>query len=184
MITLILLLFLCFGFFMGLRRGFVMQTVHLFGFIVSFVVAALLFRKLADQLSFWVPYPELAEGSEWALFLSSDPLESAFYNAVSFAIIFFSVKIILQIIASMLHVVVQLPGLKFVNKWVGGVLGLIEVYFISFIILYILALTPIAGLQERIDKSILATLMIEYTPIVSGIAKSLWFTEILSLMNV
>lgn len=183
MVTLILLLFLSFGFFRGLSRGFVMQAVHLLSFIISFIVATLLFRKLAHQLSFWIPYPDLAEGAEWAVFLSSDPLESAFYNAVSFAIIFFSIKIILHIIASMLHFIAQLPILRFVNKWVGGVLGFIEVYFVSFIILYILALTPIAGLQERIDKSILATLMIEYTPLISSIAKSLWFTEILSLMS-
>lgn len=183
MITLLLLFFLLFGFFMGLRRGFVMQAVHLLGFIISFIIASIYFRKLADHLSLWIPYPDLTDGANWAIFLSSDPLENAFYNAVSFAIIFFTVKVILQIIASMLHFIAQLPVLRFFNKWVGGILGFIEVYFIAFILLYILALTPMASIQAQIEKSTLATLMIEYTPFLSNLVKSLWFTELLSLIS-
>src|SRR5699024_3980844 len=112
--------------------------------------------NIASHISLWIPYPELSEGAHWAIFLNSDPVEQAFYNSVSFAIVFFSVKIILQIIASMFHFIAQLPILRFVNKWVGGVLGFIEVYVILFIVLYILALTPIGSIQERIEKSTLA----------------------------
>lgn len=183
MVTFLLLLFLLFGFLIGLRRGFVMQLMHLVGFFVSFIVAAIYFRKLSEQISLWIPYPDLQDGASWAIFLNSDPLESAFYNAVSFAIIFFAVKVLLQIIASMLHRIAQLPFLRFVNRWVGGILGFIEVYFILFIILYILALTPIATIQARIDKSFLATFMIEYTPFLSKLVKSLWFTDLLSLIT-
>lgn len=184
MISLLLLFFLFFGFLMGLRRGFVMQVMHLLGFFISFFIAIIYFRTLSEKISLWIPYPDLADGANWAFFLNSDPLENAFYNAVSFAIIFFIVKIILQIIASMLHFVAQLPFLRFVNKWVGGVLGFVEMYFISFIVLYILALTPVASIQQKIDKSLLATLMIEYTPFLSKLVKSLWFTELLSLINI
>ena len=183
MVTLIILVFLIFGFFKGLRRGFVMQVVHLFGFIVSFVIASIYFRKISQQLSLWIPYPELSDGTSWALFLSSEPLENAFYNAISFAIIFFGVKIIIQIIASMLHTVASLPILRSVNKAVGGALGFIEMYLLMFIILYILALTPIASIQSRIDRSFLAGLIIEHTPFLSNALKSLWFTDVLSLIG-
>lgn len=183
MVTLILLFFLCYGFLIGLRRGFVMQVFRLLNFIVSFVVATLFFRKISHELSFWLPYPDLAEGSEWAVFLSSDPLENAFYNAISFALIFFSVKFLIQIIASMINLVARLPMIRFVNKWSGGVLGFIETYFILFIILYLLALTPLAFVQDHLDRSFLATFMIEYTPLVSNAVKSLWFTDLLSLIK-
>lgn len=183
MVTLILLFLLLFGFFMGLRRGFIMQVVHLLSFFISFIIATIYFRKLAEHLSLWIPYPDLSDGASWAMFLSSDPLEQAFYNAISFAAIFFSVKIVLQIIASMLHFIAQLPILRFINKWVGGVLGFVEMYFITFIILYILALTPIAGVQTRIEKSTLASFMIDYTPFLSKMVKSLWFTDLLSLIS-
>src|SRR5690625_4044224 len=102
MVSLILVGLLTFGFLIGLKRGFILQSVHLLSFFVAFIVAVLNYDKLAPQLSLWIPYPELSTDSSWAVFLQSLPLKSGFYNAISFAIIFFAVKIILQIIASML----------------------------------------------------------------------------------
>src|SRR5699024_1354400 len=100
MLSLILLLILIFGFFMGLKRGFVLQLMHSIGFLVSFIVATLSYRSLAEQLSLWIPYPDITDDTMLAVFLNTMPLEHAFYNAVSFAIIFFAVKVVLQIIRS------------------------------------------------------------------------------------
>lgn len=184
MVTLLLLFFLIFGFFMGLKRGFVMQLFHLIGFFISLIIAVIYYKTFANHLSLWIPYPELSDEANWAVFLNSDPLEHAFYNIVSFAMIFFVVKIVLQIIASMLHFIAQLPLLRTVNKWVGGVLGFVEVYLIAFIILYILALTPIASIQTRIEKSTLATLIIEHTPFLSQFTKSLMFADLFNFIHV
>src|SRR5699024_265362 len=108
MLSLILLLILIFGFFMGLKRGFVLQLMHSIGFLISFIVATLTYRTLAEQLSLWIPYPDITEDTMLAVFLNTMPLEHAFYNAVSFAIIFFAVKVVLQIIAAMLDFLVRL----------------------------------------------------------------------------
>lgn len=167
---------------MGLKRGFILQLMHLVGFIISFIVASLYFRKLASHLSLWIPYPELNNDSTWALFLNSMPLENAFYNAIAFALIFFVTKIILQIIASMLDFVANLPVLRSLNKILGAVLGFVEVYFITFIILFILALLPVEAIQVRIKSSFLATLIVEHTPFLSKAMKNLWFTDVLSIL--
>ena len=175
MISIIILLVLIFGFFMGLKRGFVLQLMHLVGFIIAFVVASLYFRKLASQLPYWIPYPDIGSDQIWAVFLNSMPLENAFYNAIAFAIIFFATKIILQIIASMLD-------FRSVNKILGAILGFVEVYFITFIILFVLALLPIESIQVKIKSSFLATLIVDHTPILSKAMESLWFTEVLSIL--
>ncbi|MGY0693133.1 CvpA family protein [Virgibacillus sp. FSP13] len=183
MVDFILIILLLFGFLIGLKRGFILQAFHLIGFIVSFIVAIIYYDDLASKLALWIPYPELSGDSSWAVFLQSLPLEVAFYNAIAFAIIFFAVKIILQIIASMLDFVAELPILHSVNRILGAVLGFLEIYLLLFIILYILALTPVGNVQSWISNSFIAQLIIEHTPILSEQLKDLWFTHIESLFD-
>lgn len=178
MVSFIIFIVLIFGLLMGIRRGFVLQLVHLTGFIISFVIASIYYKKLSTHLSLWIPYPDLGNDSLWAIFLSSMPLETAFYNAISFAIIFFAVKIVLQIIATMLDFVANFPVLRKINKLLGALLGFVEVYVITFIVLFIMALLPIEAVQLKIEQSFLAKLIIEHTPILSSALKTLWFTDI------
>lgn|SRR5690625_629863 len=180
MISLIILLILMFGFFMGLKRGFILQLMHLTGFIIAFIVATIYYKKLATHLSLWIPYPDIGDSTIWAIFNSTMPLENAFYNGIAFILIFFITKIVLQIIASMLDFLARLPVLRSINKLLGSVLGFLEMYLIMFVILFVLALAPIDKIQTKIDGSFIAKLIIERTPFLSNGLESLWFTEMLS----
>lgn len=182
MFDVILIILLIFGFLIGLKRGFILQLFHLVGFIVAFIAAILYYDDLGSRLSLWIPYPDLSDGA-WADFLDALPLENGFYNAIAFAIIFFAVKILLQIIASMLDFVAYLPVLKSINKMLGAVLGFVEIYLILFIVLYILALTPIEGVQSWITDSSLALFIIENTPYFSDKITELWFEHVAGLFN-
>ena len=51
----------------------------------------------------------------------------------------------------MLDFIAQIPVLKQLNVWAGGILGFLEVYLIIFIVLFIGALLPIEGIQAAID---------------------------------
>ncbi|MFD1067455.1 CvpA family protein [Oceanobacillus locisalsi] len=175
MINIIIMILFIFGIMMGLKRGFILQLFHLTGFIIAFIVAVMYYSPVAERLSLYIPYPDLSSDGAWSSFLENLPVEDAFYNAISFALIFFAVKFILQIIASMLDFVAAIPIISFVNKILGAVLGFIEIYLISFIILYILALTPVGGVQEAIQGSSLAMLIIEQTPYFSERIYELWF---------
>ncbi|RFA34967.1 hypothetical protein CAI16_09595 [Virgibacillus dokdonensis] len=178
MVTILLLLLLVMGFFIGLKRGFILQLFHLIGFIASFVVAALYYDELGPKLELWIPYPGLEEEGKWATFLQDLPLEAGFYNAIAFLVIFLAVKIILQIIASMLDFVASLPILHSVNKLLGAILGFVETYLLLFIFLYIAALIPIAQIQTWINDSSVALFIIERTPYFSNEIKELWFTYV------
>lgn len=180
MINLILIVLLLFGFIIGLKRGFILQIFHMIGFIASFIIAVIYYKKLSPYLAMWIPYPDFTGEGAMALFLNSLPLESAFYNAVSFVLIFFAVKIVLQIIASMLDFVSFIPILSSLNRIGGAVLGFLEVYLYIFILLYILALTPLSKIQSLIEQSSLAKLIIEKTPFLSRKIEDLWFTDLLS----
>ncbi|MUV39377.1 putative transmembrane protein YshB [Lentibacillus sp. JNUCC-1] len=174
MIDVLLFILLVFGFLMGLKRGLILQALHLTGFIIAFAVAVIYYDDLAEKLIVFIPYPDLPEDATWAVFLQTLPLESAFYNAIAFAIIFFAVKILIQIIASMLDFVASLPILNSVNSLLGALLGFMEVYLILFVVLYILALVPMGNVQAWISDSSIAMFIIEHTPILSEKIRTMW----------
>ncbi|MCA1021847.1 CvpA family protein [Halobacillus litoralis] len=178
MIDLLLLFLLFIGVLTGLKRGFILQLFHLIGFIVAFVAAVIYYDDFSPKLTLWVPYPELPADASWAVFLDNLPLEQAFYNAVAFAILFFGVKIVLHIIASMLDFVSELPILNSLNTLLGGILGFVENYVILFVVLYIAALVPVAGVQSALDGSLLAQLIIEHTPVLSNQLENLWIEHV------
>ena len=174
MLDLAVLIILCFGFLMGLRRGFILQLIHLTGFIIASIIAYLYYEQLAPRLTLWVPYPNLSTNLTLPSVFDNVNLEDAYYRAIAFVVIFFAVKILLQIIGSMLDFVAQIPVLKQLNIWAGGMLGLIEVYLIMFILLFIAALLPIESIQGSLTDSILAEFMIKQTPILSQLIQDLW----------
>lgn len=110
----------------------------------------------------------------------SPNMETAFYRAIAFVIIFLAVKILLQIIGSMLDFIAQLPILRMLNIWAGGILGFLEVYLVIFILLYIVALLPIESFQTALDHSSIAKAIVNDTPVLSGQIKSWWMEQRLS----
>jgi uncharacterized membrane protein required for colicin V production len=180
MLNLILLIILLMGFLIGIKRGFILQIVHLMGFIVAFLVAYMYVGDLAPKLKLWIPYPSFGEQSTMSVLFGNTDLEYAYYRAIAFAMLFFSTKIVMQIIGSMLDFLAHLPILKHVNRWAGGVLGFVEVYLIVFILLYIGALVPVEVIQSSISESSMAKAIVQHTPVFSVKIKDLWFDYIAS----
>lgn len=174
MLNLLLLFVLVTGFFVGLRRGFILQLIHMVGFIISFIVAYIYFDDLAPKLRLWIPYPNFDHGKTLQLVLDGAGADDAFYRVIAFTIIFIAVRIILGIIGSALDFVASLPILKTLNVWAGGILGFLEIYILIFILLYIAALLPIASVQDALNSSIVAKGIIHYTPFLSGEVKKMW----------
>jgi uncharacterized membrane protein required for colicin V production len=174
MLDIAIIILLIMGFFVGLRRGFILQLIHLTGFIIAYAIANLYYLKLAPKLTLWIPYPNFGNSTTLKLLTDSNNMEAAFYRAIAFVIIFFAVKILLQIIGSMLDFIAHLPILRQLNVWAGGILGFCEVYLIIFILLYIAALIPMGVFQNHLDQSFLAKAIVNHTPILSQQIKSLW----------
>ncbi|MBV7506046.1 CvpA family protein [Bacillus sp. sid0103] len=174
MLDLAIIIFLIIGFFVGLKRGFILQIVHLIGFIIAYVAANSYYEQLAPKLTLWIPYPNFGNVTSLKILTESSNMETAFYRAIAFVIIFFAVKVLLQIIGSMLDFVAHLPVIRQLNVWAGGILGFVEVYLVIFILLYISALVPIEFMQNALDHSILSKAIVNHTPILSQQIKSLW----------
>ncbi|GER67046.1 membrane protein [Weizmannia acidilactici] len=174
MVNIIIILLLVLGFFNGKRKGFILQAVHIAGFAIASIVAYMLYDDLAEKLKLWIPYPSFSQTSPFALLVHQSDMETAFYRIIAFAILFFAVRIFLNIVGSSLTFVAQLPVLKQINGWAGGILGFAELYLILFIILYIGSLLPIDSIQTALSQSAVAEGMIKNTPYISGLVEQWW----------
>ncbi|WP_067843353.1 CvpA family protein [Amphibacillus sediminis] len=179
MIDIILLILLVLGVFRGLKRGLILQIFHFISFFVAFLVAVNFYDRLAGHLEVFVPYPRIAS-DQWAFFTDALPLENAYYNMISFAVLFFGTKVILSIISSMLDFVAELPLLSTVNRVLGAVFGFLEQYLVLFVILYVASLLPIAQVQSALDRSSIAAFIIEQTPVFSQQIRTLWFEYVIN----
>lgn len=173
MLDLAIIIILIFGFLIGFKRGFILQAIHMAGFIIAFIIAYMNYDSLAPNLTLWIPYPSFDNDATLNYLFDNENMEGAYYKVIAFVIIFFAAKIILQIIGSMLDFVAHLPVLKALNIWAGGLLGFIEVYLIIFILLYIAALLPIAAIQGPLGDSVFAKLIVEHTPYFSRLINGL-----------
>ncbi|MCJ7839814.1 CvpA family protein [Lederbergia sp. NSJ-179] len=180
MLDLALIIILIAGFFIGLKRGFILQLIHMVGFVVSFIVAYMYFDALAPKLTLWIPYPDFGSEKGFTMFLNGSNFDDAFYRAIAFVIIFFATRIVLGIIGSALDVVASLPIIKVLNIWAGGILGAIEVYLFLFILLYLAALVPMATIQTALNDSTLSEIILNHTPYFSAEIKKWWIDVVQS----
>ncbi|WP_088103766.1 CvpA family protein [Halalkalibacter urbisdiaboli] len=174
MLSFIILFLLLCSFFVGRRRGFILQVIHLVGFIVSLIVAYKYYGELASFIRLWIPYPQISSDSPVGMILNVLDGESVYYSGIAFALLFIGTRIILQIFGAMLDFVAHLPILRSVNRLLGGILCFLEAYLIILILIYVAALLPVELVQELLQKSIVAQLMINHTPILSEWLQEIW----------
>lgn len=174
MIDIIILFLLLMGTLVGLKRGFILQFIKLISFVVSILVASMFYQSLAPQLT-WIPAPNFSGGQPRLAFFSGN-LETAYYNTIAFIILFILTKILLAIIGGLLTTIASIPVIKQVNKLLGGVLGFFETYLFVFILLFVAALLPVDAAQTMMSKSMLADVIVNNTPYLSGLVKDLWST--------
>jgi len=175
MLDILILVLLLAGLFVGAKRGLIVQLIHMTGFIIALFVAYTYYKPLAEKFVLWIPYPAVDSDSTLTIAIDRLDLDQTFYQLIAFALIFFIIKFTLQLVASMFDFLKYLPVLGFVSKIAGAILGFIEFYIILFIVLYVLALLPIAPFQNLMTNSILANYLLEHTPFLSETVKEWWY---------
>ncbi|KHF41016.1 CvpA family protein [Halalkalibacter okhensis] len=177
MISFLILFILFCSFFIGRRRGFILQIIHLISFVVAIVVAYTYFGEFATYIRLWVPYPQFSSDSTVGMIINTFDAESVYYSGIAFAILFFGTKIVLHLLGSMLDFLAHLPILRSINQLLGGILCFIETYLILFVVLFVVALLPIEVVQDIIQRSIVVQLMLNHTPFLSDWLKELWINN-------
>lgn len=174
MVDIIILLLLIFGFFVGIKRGFIMQVMRLIGTIVAFIIAYHFAGILGPELSLWIPFPTFGDSGFLGVLLANGVLENAYYHVIAFFIVFVVAKIVLFYVGSLLDFISRIPVLKQVNSLAGGVFGIVETYLVIFIVLLIASKLPIETAQTHFQNSVLAGVIVDHTPFISEKIRSLW----------
>jgi len=169
-VTLIIIFLLISGWINGLRRGFVLQIIHLAGFLGSLFIAWYFYDDLAPYLGKIIPAPGSSNGA-WGAVQNALPVETTFYNVIAFIIVLIVARLIIGMIGRTLDGVAKLPILRSVNKLFGAILGLAETYLIVFIAVALFFFIP--GTDEYIRGSGLAMTIIEKTPYLSDTLKQI-----------
>lgn len=175
MLDLLILVIFIISLIIGAKRGLIVQLIHIGSFLVAFFAAVIYYKPLAEKFVLWIPYPGFTEGSTMTLVLDSLDVDRTFYRVFAFAIIFFSVKIALQIVGSMFDFLTYLPVISSLNYLLGAVLCFIEAYLILFIGLYVVALLPVESVQSILGGSFITGLMLEHTPVITSMFQNWWY---------
>lgn len=167
MLSLIIIIFLAYAYYVGTRRGLAMQAVYTIGCLLSFIVARLSYLHTAPKLTLLIPYQSATEASQFAFFSHKTGLEldNAFYAAIAFMLILFFGWLLTRFVAILLHHLTFYPMERRLSVIGGGVLSAVTVYVGIFLFLTVLALIPATGLQSLLSHSLLTQGMIQFTPI-------------------
>lgn len=180
MLTIVILIILFIGIYTGVRRGLVLQVIHTLGFIAAFFVAREYYQQLAEYLEMLIPYAQPGVGDEMAYYNPIEilNLDLAFYNAISFLLIFFVGWLVTRIVGYMLNSLTFLPIIQQVNTIGGGILGFAMQYLGIFLFLSFLTLIPFDIVQSQLTESTLADWIITNTPYLSRSIYDWWIGTI------
>ncbi|MBO8170298.1 MAG: CvpA family protein [Bacillaceae bacterium] len=173
-LDLILLFFLAGSLILGFRRGFVWQVIHLLGFVAAYLIAFFYYRDLVPVVSEWIPFPDFSENVYMSFLDVSSSLETIFYSAISFGLLFFATRLLLNAAGHVFHGVVSLPVLSFFNRWLGAMLSLVEVALVLTLLINIAASLPFTMVQQELAHSRISQYVLEKSPVLTEHLQDLW----------
>ncbi|WP_334331609.1 MULTISPECIES: CvpA family protein [unclassified Companilactobacillus] len=176
MLSLLLILLLIYGFYIGARRGLVMEAFYAIGYGLFFCLAWVSFKTLGPKFEMIVPYPSASLGSEFAFFSTKVgmKLDDAFYRAFAFIFICFIGWIIMRFVGLYFKRLTYFPMYNDVNILSGGIIGFVVTYVTIFMLLLLLAMIPVTGIQNALNHSFVASTMIKNTPVLTEALSHLW----------
>jgi uncharacterized membrane protein required for colicin V production len=170
----VMLAIVALGLLLGYFRGFIAQIVSISGFILAYLVAFYFYKDFAPLLRNAISLPTYQSYQKYEFIVKGFNLDTYILNAIAFAILFFGVKFALVIIGRTLNVIAKAPGLHFINRWSGAILGLAEALLIIIIAVNVITIVPSDGLQKLLANSSIAPYLINELPIIAGKLQELW----------
>jgi uncharacterized membrane protein required for colicin V production len=162
------------GLILGYWRGFIAQIVSLAGFFIAYIAAFQFYRDFAPVLQRAFALPASTSYQKYEFAVKALHLDTYIYNALAFALLFFGVKLSLSVIGRLLNFIAKAPGLNFVNRWTGAMLGVAEALLLIIISVNVMTIIPSDGVQKLLSGSELAPYLINHLPSLAGRLHDLW----------
>ena len=181
MISVLLLLVLAWSFYIGYRRGLVLQVYYFVATVISALLAGNFYQSLGEQFDLLIPYASPQEGQGTFFFPSNQlfQLDKVFYAGVGFLLAFTIFYCIGRLLGLFLNLV---PSKILDGKYYrigAGVLSIGVTLFVLQMMLTILATVPLQIVQNSLENSFVARHIIQSIPFTTNFIKQLWVTKII-----
>lgn len=162
-IDLIIMMILAFGFVIGFKRGVTKEIVCFAGFFVVIVLAFIFKNNISTYLYNNLPF------FKWSFFKGLTVLNIVLYEVLAFIIIAAVLGLVLKLLIALTSLFENLLKatviLSVPSKILGGIVGVLEFYFIIFAVLYIVSL-PFFNVTI-FEQSTLKNKILNETPYIS-----------------
>ncbi len=132
----------------GYHKGFIKQTSTILGLLIALVIAIKQYQNFQVYLE---PYLDVS---------------LSMLQFISFAVIFIIFNLVVHILGLVLKNIINLIFLDPVDHIAGAVLGLLKGGILVYFFVLILMQVPLLELKEIVDKSFLASNILEMTPLI------------------
>lgn len=139
-ILIVLGLYLLFQIIIGYRRGFLKSLLKLAAWILTFSIAYYGADYVKQIVLQYVPE------------IQGNILSDQIAYIIAFVFTAIVVRIIFSFILHFVNKVNNLPGIGFVNKAAGGVLGLAKGLLVIAFLLFFISMMPMIGLTEEYNQ--------------------------------
>lgn len=162
------------GLLLGYYRGFVAQIISLAGFFIAYFIAFKFYRDLAPVLHELINLPSYENYQKYEFAVKGLNLDTYILNALAFAILFFGTKAALTVAGRILNVIAKFPGIKFLNRWSGALLGFIEAALLVIIAVHVMNIIPNESVQKLMAESRLSPYLMNHLPAITEKLQELW----------
>lgn len=163
-VDVIIIVFLAIGALMGFRRGFTKQLLSLLGTVAVVILSFILKNPVSILLYENLPFFKFG-----GVFKGVTALNILIYEVLAFFLVLAVLLIVFKILLFISGVFEQLLAMTIVlgipSKLLGAVLGVLENFIATFVVLYVLAL-PIFNIKELNDSKFKEPIL-KKTPILS-----------------
>lgn len=179
MISILIVLLLAWGFYIGYSRGIILQGFYSLGAILAGFIAATNYSSWVGILSLWVPYASPGEGARTYFYPSSQlfELDQVFYAGLSFFLVFTLVYSLVRFLGIFFHLIPNYFEEKLWTNLLSGALSLFVTAFVIQMVLILLSTIPLPVIQDQLNSG-LAQFMIQ-SPFLGDYLKTIWMTQII-----
>lgn len=165
LIDILILIFLAFGALIGFKQGLTRSLLDCIGYILIIVIALILKNPVSEFLMSFMPFFDF-----FGLIKGLTIFNIAFYEIISFILIFSILTIILKILFVVTNIFEKILTITIVlgipSKILGMIVGIIKNFVIVFAILYILNFAN----TKVIENSKFKEPILNNTPLLSNFA--------------
>lgn len=177
----VILVFILFGGVIGYKRGVIRELVKALGLFLIIFVSFLLKNPLSVILYENLPFFKFG-----GIFKGVTVLNIAFYELIAFLIVFTILSLLWKLVSLVTRIVQKIIDSTIIlglpSSILGFIIGIVEFYIITFIVLYFVSL-PVFDLRS-VTQSKCGDFILNNTPVISSASSDLEFvSEFAELKN-